>query len=149
MLVDSHCHLDFPDFESERDAIVQRAIDAGVGRMVTICTRVARFDEIKAIAEQYDPVYCSVGTHPHNADEELDVTADALVQLTGHPKVVAVGEAGLDYYYDNAPREAQARGLRTHIDAARETSLPLVIAQAMWRPCPQRIWPPRPFWPTA
>ena len=127
MLVDSHCHLDFPDFESERDAIVQRAIDAGVGRMVTICTRVARFDEIRAIAEQYDPVYCSVGTHPHNADEELDVTVDALVQLTGHPKVVAVGEAGLDYYYDNAPREAQARGLRTHIDAARETGLPLVI----------------------
>jgi len=127
MLVDSHCHLDFPDFESERDAIVQRAIDAGVGRMVTICTRVARFDQVRAIAEQYDPVYCSVGTHPHNADEELDVTAERLMQLTLHPKVVAVGEAGLDYYYDNAPRDAQARGLRTHMDAARETGLPLVI----------------------
>ena len=107
------------------EEVVQRAIEAGVGRMVTICTRVARFDQVRAIAEQYDPVYCSVGTHPHNADEELDVTADALVQLTRHPKVVAVGEAGLDYYYDNAPRDAQARGLRTHIEAARESGLPL------------------------
>lgn len=127
MLVDSHCHLDFPDFESERDAIVQRAIDAGVERMVTICTRVARFEQVKAIAEHYEPVYCSVGTHPHNADEELDVTADQLVHLSQHPKVVAIGEAGLDYYYDNAPRDAQARGFRTHIAAARQSGLPLVI----------------------
>lgn len=127
MLVDSHCHLDFPDFDSERDAIIQRAVDAGVGRMVTICTRVARFDQVKSIAEQYEPVYCSVGTHPHNADEELDVTADRLAQLADHPKVVAIGEAGLDYYYDNAPRDAQARGLHTHIAAARQTGLPLVI----------------------
>lgn len=127
MLVDSHCHLDFPDFDAERDAIVARAEAAGVGRMVTICTRVARFDRIREIAETYENVCCSVGTHPHNADEELDVTPDDLVRLSQHPKVVAIGEAGLDYHYDNAPRDAQATGLRNHIAAARETRLPLVI----------------------
>ena len=127
MLVDSHCHLDFPDFAEERDAIVARALAAGVKRMVTISTRVRRFPDILAIAEAYPEVYCSVGTHPHNADEELDVTADDLVRLAEHPKVVAIGEAGLDYFYDNAPREAQATGLRTHIAAARITGLPLVI----------------------
>lgn len=127
MLVDSHCHLDFPDFAEERDAIVARALAAGVGRMVTISTRVRRFADILAIAERYPEVYCSVGTHPHNADEELDVTADDLVRLAEHPKVVAIGEAGLDYFYDNAPREAQAASLRTHIAAARITGLPLVI----------------------
>jgi TatD DNase family protein len=127
MLVDSHCHLDFPDFEAERDAVVERARAAGIGRMVTISTRVRRFAEIRAIAEAYDDVYCSVGTHPHNAAEEPDVTADDLVRLAAHPKVVAIGEAGLDYFYDRSPREAQAQGFRTHIVAARETGLPLVI----------------------
>ena len=127
ILVDSHCHLDFPDFESERDAVVDRAVAAGVGCMVTICTRVRRFDAIRAIAEAYDPVFCSVGTHPHNADEELDISSRELVTLSDHPKVVAIGEAGLDYHYDNAPRDAQATGLRRHIEAARETGLPLVI----------------------
>ncbi len=127
MLVDSHCHLDFPDFAEERDDIVARARAAGVGLMVTISTRVKRFDEILAIAEAYRDVYCSVGTHPHNADEELDVTADELVRLAAHPKVVAIGEAGLDYFYDNAPRAAQAEGFRRHIEASRRTGLPLVI----------------------
>lgn len=127
MLVDSHCHLDFPDFADERDAIVARAIAGGVSRMVTISTRVRRFAEILAVAEAYPEVYCSVGTHPHNAAEELDVTTDELVNLAQHPKVVAIGEAGLDYFYDRAPREAQAQGLRTHIAAARITGLPLVI----------------------
>ncbi|RVM01358.1 TatD family hydrolase [Sinorhizobium meliloti] len=127
MLIDTHCHLDFLDFEAERDAIIERARDAGVGQMVTISTRVKRFDTILAIAERYPNVFCSVGTHPHNADEELDVTADDLVRLSAHPKVVAIGEAGLDYFYDNAPRDAQAVGLRRHIAAARTTGLPLVI----------------------
>ena len=127
MLIDSHCHLDFPDFADERDAIVARALQAGVGRMVTISTRVLRFDEIRAIAEAYDEVYCSVGTHPHNAAEEQDVTAEELVALSAHPKVVAIGEAGLDYFYDRAPRDVQASGFRTHIAAARQTGLPLVI----------------------
>jgi len=129
MLVDSHCHLDFPDFDAERDAIVARARDAGVGLMVTISTRVARFDDIRALAERYDCVYCSVGTHPHNAGEEAEraVTTADLVRLSAHEKVVAIGEAGLDYFYDKSPRAAQAEGLRRHIAAARETGLPLVI----------------------
>lgn len=127
MLIDTHCHLDFPDFEAERDSIIERARDAGVSQMVTISTRVKRFETILAIAEQYPNVFCSVGTHPHNADEELDITTADLVRLSAHPKVVAIGEAGLDYFYDNAPREAQAEGLRRHIAAARETGLPLVI----------------------
>jgi TatD DNase family protein len=127
MLVDSHCHLDFPDFSEEREAIVARAIEAGIGRMVTISTRVKKFSQVLEIAETFDPVYCSVGTHPHNADEELDVSAEDLVRLSSHPKVVAIGEAGLDYHYDKAPREAQAQGFRTHIAAARQTGLPLVI----------------------
>lgn len=127
MLVDSHCHLDFADFEEERDAIVQRALDHGIKRLVTIGTRVRRFGTILAIAERYDSVYASVGTHPNNAHEELDVTADELIRVAEHPKVVAIGEAGLDYHYDYAPPQAQAQGLRTHIQAARVTELPLVI----------------------
>lgn len=127
MLVDSHCHLDFPDFAEERDAIVQRALDLGVVRLVTICTRVRKLDGIIGIAERYDSVFASVGTHPNNAHEELDVTADDLIKLAEHPKVVAIGEAGLDYHYDYAPPEAQQQGFRTHIAAARATGLPLVI----------------------
>ncbi len=126
-VADSHCHLDFPDFAEELDEVVARAREAGVERMVTICTRVAQFDRIRAIAEKYDDVYCTVGTHPHNAADEPDVTAEQLVTLAAHPKVVGIGEAGLDYFYDNSPREAQAAGFRTHIAAARETGLPLVI----------------------
>ena len=127
MLVDSHCHLDFPDFANELDAVVARARAAGIERMVTISTRVKRFNELLAITERFPDVYCSVGTHPHNAHEELDVTVADLVAHTKSSKVVALGEAGLDYHYDNSPREAQERGFRTHIAAARETGLPLVI----------------------
>ncbi len=127
MLVDSHCHLDFPDFAEELDDVVQRARDAGVGRMVTICTRVKNFPQVRAVAERFDDVFCSVGTHPHNAAEELDITADNLIELSKHDKVVAIGEAGLDYHYDKSPRAPQAQGFRTHIAAARETGLPLVI----------------------
>nr|WP_314094891.1 TatD family hydrolase [uncultured Shinella sp.] len=127
MLIDTHCHLDFPDFAVERDDIVARAHAAGVRQMITISTRVKKFPDILAIAETYPSVFCSVGTHPHNADEELDVTVAELVELSKHPRVVAIGEAGLDYFYDNAPREAQATGLVNHIAAARETGLPLVI----------------------
>lgn len=127
MLVDSHCHLDFPDFDEDRDAVVARARAAGVDVMVTISTRVRQIDALKAMAGRYDRIYCSVGTHPHHADEELDVTADELVALAEDPIVVAIGEAGLDYHYDNAPREAQAEGFRRHIAAARKAQLPLVI----------------------
>jgi TatD DNase family protein len=127
MLIDSHCHLDFPDFADDLDGVVGRARAAGIERMVTISTRVKRFAELLAIIERFPDVYCSVGTHPHNAHEELDVTAGDLVALTRAPKVVALGEAGLDYHYDNSPRDAQERGFRAHIAAARETGLPLVI----------------------
>jgi TatD DNase family protein len=127
MLIDSHCHLDFPDFAQELDAVVARAHAAGIARLVTICTRVARHGEVLAIAERFSDVFCSVGTHPHYAHEELNVSAADLVARTRHPKVVALGEAGLDYHYDNSPWAAQERGFRTHIAAARETGLPLVI----------------------
>ena len=127
MLVDSHCHLDFPDFAPELEAVVARAEAAGVGHMVTISTRVRRHAQVLAIAERFPNVTCSVGTHPHHAHEELDVTAEDLVARTEHPKVVAIGEAGLDYHYDNSPRAAQEQGFRTHIAAARTTQLPLVI----------------------
>jgi len=127
MLVDSHCHLDFPDLADDRAGVLARAAEAGVARMVTISTRVRRFDQVRAIAEAHEEVFCSVGTHPHHAAEEPDVTADELVRLAEHPKCVAIGEAGLDYFYDRSPREAQAAGFRTHIAAARATGLPLVI----------------------
>ena len=127
MLVDSHCHLDFPDFAADLDGVVGRARAAGIERMVTISTRVKRLPELTAITERFPDIYCSVGTHPHNAHEELDVTAADLIAYTRSAKVVALGEAGLDYHYDNSPRDAQERGFRTHIAAARETGLPLVI----------------------
>jgi len=126
-LVDSHCHLDFPDFTDELDAVVARARAAGIERLVTISTRVRRQAALLAIAERFPEVYCSVGTHPHYAHEEADISAAELVACSRAEKVVAIGEAGLDYHYDNSPREAQQRGFRTHIAAARETGLPLVI----------------------
>lgn len=127
MLVDSHCHLDFPDFAAERDAIVERARAEGVGLLVTISTQVHKFPEIRAIAESYENVFCSVGTHPHHADKEPEITTADLVKLTEHPKVVAIGEAGLDYFRNNSSVAGQEQGFRRHIAAARETGLPLVI----------------------
>ena len=127
MLVDSHCHLDFPDFADQLDGVVARAQAAGIGHIVTISTRVRRHAAVLAIAERFPQIYCSVGTHPHQAHEELDVTAADLVRQASHPKVVAIGEAGLDYHYEFSPRAAQEQGLRTHIAAARATGLPLVI----------------------
>ena len=127
MLVDSHCHLDFPDFADDLDGIVARAAAAGVGRVVTISTRVRRLGALLAIAERFPDVYCSVGTHPHQADEEDGILPDELIELARHPKVVAFGEAGLDYFYQHGSRQAQERGFRAHIAAARATGLPLVI----------------------
>src|SRR5947207_13822244 len=127
MLVDSHCHLDFPDFAEDLEGVVARAAAAGIGRIVTSSTRVRRLGELLAIAERFPNVYCSVGTHPHHADEEDGVPADELIGLTRHPKVVALGEAGLDYFYQHGSPEAQQRGFRAHIAAARATGLPLVI----------------------
>jgi TatD DNase family protein len=127
MLVDSHCHLDFPDIAKEQDAVVARARAAAIGRMLTISTRVKRQAQIVEIVEKYDDVYGTVGTHPHHADEESDIDAKALIALTKHPKIVAIGEAGLDYHYDTGPRENQVKSFRQHIAASRETKLPLVI----------------------
>jgi TatD DNase family protein len=127
MLVDSHCHLDFPDFADDLDAIVARAAAAGIGRIVTISTRVKHIDALLDITARFPNVYCSVGTHPHHADEEDGIAAERLVELTKHPKVVALGEAGLDYFYQHGSPEAQERGFRTHIAAARVTGLPLVV----------------------
>ncbi len=127
MLVDSHCHLDFPDFADDLDGVVARAAAAGIGRIVTISTRVRRLGELLDIAMRFPDVYCSVGTHPHHADEEDGIAAAELIEMTRHPKVVALGEAGLDYFYQHGSREAQQRGFRAHIAAARATGLPLVI----------------------
>lgn len=127
MLVDSHCHLDFPDFDADRDAVLTRARARGIGRMVTISTRVREFGAIRAIAESEPDVFCSIGTHPHNADDETDVTTAELVRISRHEKVVAIGEAGLDYHYKHSAPANQAASFRRHIAAARETGLPLVI----------------------
>lgn len=127
MLVDHHCHLDFPDFAGDLDGVVARAEANGVGMMVTISTRVRQFDRILAVAERFENVYCSVGTHPHNADDERDVPLADILDRAKHPKVVAVGEAGLDYYYKRSTPENQAAGFRRHIEAARITGLPLEI----------------------
>jgi TatD DNase family protein len=126
VLIDSHCHLDFPELAADRAAILARAKANGVERMVTISTRVKRYAEITAIAEQNPEVWCSVGTHPHNAHEEPEITTADLVRLAEHPRCVAIGEAGLDYHYPG-DYPAQATGFRRHIAAARETGLPLVI----------------------
>jgi TatD DNase family protein len=128
MLIDTHCHLDFADFEEERDDIVSRAHQAGVKQMVTISTRVRKLEKLLAITEKYPSVFCSVGTHPNNADEELEIqTADLVRLANAHEKVVAIGEAGLDYFYDTQKPEDQKTGFLRHIAAARETQLPLVI----------------------
>ncbi|MDZ7603611.1 MAG: TatD family hydrolase [Hoeflea sp.] len=128
MLIDTHCHLDFPDFDAERDELVARAHEAGVMQMVTISTRVRKLDRLLALTERYPSVFCTVGTHPNNAGDELDVTADELVALAeAHAKIVAIGEAGLDYFYDTQRPEDQQTGFRRHIEAARRTKLPLVI----------------------
>ncbi|MBB3453207.1 TatD DNase family protein [Rhizobium sp. BK313] len=128
MLIDTHCHLDFADFAEERDTIVSRAHEVGVKQMVTISTRVRKLDGLLAITERYPSVFCSVGTHPNNADQELDIQIEDLVRLAKqHEKIVAIGEAGLDYFYDTVKPEDQKTGFLRHIAAARETQLPLVI----------------------
>lgn len=127
MLIDSHCHLDFEALANDIDGVMTRAAAAGVSGMVTISTAVEKFSTYAGLAERYSNVWCSVGTHPHHADQELHITTDDLVRLSAHPRCVAIGEAGLDYFYDNAPKDAQRTGLLRHIAAARITGLPLVI----------------------
>ena len=125
MLVDSHCHLDFPEF-SDLDSVVSRARSAGVHRMVTISTRLSKFSDVLSVSEHCDEIFCSVGVHPHYAADE-SVTVESLVELSSHKKVVAIGESGLDYHYENSPRSIQHDVFLVHIEAARLTGLPLVI----------------------
>lgn len=127
MLIDSHCHLDFPDLSGRLDEVLAAAAQAGIGRMVTISTHVAREARYRALAEAHEAVFFTVGTHPHNAAEEPDTAVSTLVDLSRHSRCVAIGEAGLDYHYDKSPRDVQRRVFRAHIAAARETGLPLVI----------------------
>lgn len=127
MLIDTHCHLDFEELANDRAGVLARAKAAGVSRMITISTQVRKFSTYAAIAEAHDNVFCTVGTHPHQAHEEPEARVDDIVRLAAHPKCVGVGEAGLDYHYDRAPRDVAARVFRTHIAAARESGLPLVI----------------------
>jgi len=126
-IVDSHCHLDFPDFDGELPQVIARAHAAGVGRMVTICTRLRNEPQVRAIAESHDSVFYAAGTHPMSAAEEPLATVDDLTALARHPKFVGIGETGLDYHYTADSAEVQKASLRVHIDAARETGLPLII----------------------
>lgn len=126
-LVDSHCHLDFPDFEGETDALLQRAREAGVTRLVTICTKIGNEPKVRAMAEAYDNLFYSFGVHPMSADKEEEVTLEQLIQIAQHPKMVGIGETGLDYHYTPESKDVQQRSLRVHIEAAQETGLPLII----------------------
>jgi TatD DNase family protein len=127
MLVDSHCHLDFPDFAPEREAVIDRAFAAGIGTMLTICTRLDQFAGVEAIAESDPRIWCSVGAHPHEAADHAELLIDQLVVLAAHPRVVGIGETGLDFHYDLSPRDLQEQVFRTHIGASRATGLPLII----------------------
>ncbi|MEO5337664.1 MAG: TatD family hydrolase [Magnetospirillum sp. WYHS-4] len=126
-LVDSHCHLDFPDFQADLDGVMERARAAGVGCMLTIGTHVTRASQVLAVAERFPNIFCTLGIHPHEAAREPRVTVDDLARLADHPRVVGLGETGLDYYYDHSPREIQQEQFRTHVRAARTLGLPLAI----------------------
>ncbi|MBB95503.1 MAG: LuxR family transcriptional regulator [Rhodobacteraceae bacterium] len=126
-ITDSHCHLDFPDFDGELDAILDRARAAGVRRMVTICTRLRNEPQVRAIAEAHAPIFYAAGTHPMSAAEEPLASVDELVAMARHPKFVGIGETGLDYHYTAESAEVQKQSLRIHIAAARDTGLPLII----------------------
>lgn len=126
MIIDSHVNLHAPQFDEDRDAVIARARAAGVGLMVNICDRVSNFAACRAVADQPD-IWCTVGTHPHEAKEDPGLSADTLVQLAADPRVVGIGECGLDFHYDLSPRDIQARVFRVHVEAARKTGLPLVV----------------------
>ena len=126
-ITDSHCHLDFPDFEGRIDEVVAQAVASGVTRMVTICTKLRNEPSVRAIAEAHAPIFYAAGTHPMSAADEPLATVDELVALSRHPKFVGIGESGLDYHYTADSADIQQTSLRVHIDAARETGLPLII----------------------
>ena len=127
MLIDSHVNLHSPQFADDQAAVIDRARAAGVGLMVTICDKTASFPQVAAIADAHADIWCTVGTHPHEAKDDPDLTAARLVELAGHPRTVGIGETGLDFFYDLSPREVQAKVFAAHIDAARQAGLPLVV----------------------
>lgn len=127
MLVDSHCHLDFPDFAKDRDDVIARAKAAGVEMMVTISTKITEAEKIINLADAHEELVCSIGIHPHEAGREPETSAEALVALASHKKVVGIGETGLDYFYEHSPREAQHKNFRAHIEASRQCRLPLIV----------------------
>jgi TatD DNase family protein len=127
MLVDSHCHLNFPDFKDDMEALITRAREAGVGVMQTICTEMEEFDEVLAIAEAHAGIYCSIGVHPNESGEKRAATKDDILACAAHPKVIGIGETGLDYHYDTSSHEAQQKSFRIHIEAARVSRLPLIV----------------------
>lgn len=127
MLVDSHCHLNFPDFKEDLDAVVGRARESGVGVMQTICTEMAEFEEVHGIAKRYENVYCSVGVHPNESGKTPVVPAGMLVEKTQNPKVIGIGETGLDYHYPETDKRSQMASFLAHIEAARQTGLPLIV----------------------
>lgn len=127
MLVDSHVNLHGEQFADDLDAVIERARTAGVVRMITICCQLADFPAVSAIAEKYDDIWCTIGAHPHHAKDRPNIGADELVELAQHPRVVGIGETGLDFHYGYSPQEDQVRSLRAHIEAARRTDLPLIL----------------------
>lgn len=127
MLVDSHCHLDFPELAGDLDGVLARARAAGVLALQTISTRLTEFARVRAIANEHEDVWCSVGIHPHHVAEEPPACAETLAALAKHPKVIGIGETGLDFHYKRSPREAQETSFRIHIAAAREAGLPVVV----------------------
>ena len=127
MLVDSHCHLDFPEFAPELDAVVARARDAGVKTCVSIGTTLEKFPGVLAVAERFENIWCSVGIHPHEAEPELLESPAPLIERAQHPKVVGIGETGLDFYYNHSPRAPQIANFRAHIAASRELGLPCIV----------------------
>lgn len=126
MLVDSHCHLNFPEFKQDINEVIKRAEENDVKVMQTICTRISEFPEILGIAESRKNIFCSVGIHPHEADNE-EIAVDKLVEFSSNPKVIGIGETGLDYFYENSSREAQRKSFLIHIEAARKTGVPIII----------------------
>ncbi len=127
MFVDSHCHLDFPDFSEDREEVIKRAGDAKVSNMLSICTRLSDIERICKIADTYPHIYASIGVHPHEADKENNLTLEKLIEYSSHSKVIALGETGLDFYYENSPKEAQIQAFAVHIEAAKQTKLPLIV----------------------
>jgi TatD DNase family protein len=127
MLVDSHCHLDFPDYAGKVEDVVARARAAGIGVCVSIGTELSRFPGVRAVAERFPDVWCSVGVHPHESEKELLDDAAVLIAEAAHPKVVGIGETGLDYFYEHSPRAPQQANFRSHIAAARTTGLPVIV----------------------